>query len=81
LLNRKVLFREMIYNDDSKLVEIAEQRRRNINSLAIKRNIFRAFFDNLASVSRIETVMSSVNNKVDAFIVSVSHSLRNENLS
>lgn len=75
LLNCKVLFQEMIYNDDSKLVEIAEQRRRNIISLAIKRNIFRVFFDNLASVSRIETVMSSVNDEDDVFIVSVSHSL------
>ncbi len=79
MLNRKVLFREMIYNDDSKPVEIAEQRRRNITSLAIKRDIFRAFFDNLAPVSRIETVMSSVNDEDDAFIVSVSHSFRNEN--
>jgi len=79
MLNRKVLFREMIYNDDSELVEIAEQRRRNITSLAIKRDTFRAFFDNLAPVSRIETVMSSANDEGDAFIVSVSHSLRNEN--
>ncbi len=71
----------MIYNDDSKLDEIAEQRRRNIISLAIKRNIFCVFFDNLASVSCLETVMSSVNDKNDAFIVSVSHSLRNENLA
>lgn len=69
----------MIYNDDSKLVEIAEQRRRNIISLAIKRNIFCIFFNNLASVSCIETVMSSVNDEDDAFIISVSHSFRNEN--
>lgn len=79
MLNRKVLFQEMIYNDDLKLVEIAEQHRRNIIFLAIKRNIFRVFFDNLASVSRIETIMSSVNDEDDAFIVSVSHSFRNEN--
>jgi len=79
MLNRKVLFQEMIYNDDSKPVEIAEQRRRNITSLAIKRNTFRAFFGNLAPVSRIGTVMSSVNDEDDAFIVSVSHPSRNEN--
>lgn len=79
LLNRKVFFQEMIYNDDLKLVKIAEQRRRNIISLVIKRDIFRVFFDNLAPVSRIETVMSSVNDEDDAFVVSVSHSFRNEN--
>ncbi len=79
MLNRKVLFQEMIYNDDLKLIEITEQRWRNIISLAIKRNIFRVFFNNLVSVSCIKTVMSPVNDKDDAFIVSVSYSFRNEN--
>lgn len=69
----------MIYNDDLKLIEITEQRWRNIISLAIKRNIFRVFFNNLVSVSCIKTVMSPVNDEDDAFIVSVSHSFRNEN--
>jgi len=80
LLDRKVLFREMIYNDDSGPVEVAGQRRRNITSLAVKRNTFRAFFGNLAPVSRIGTVMSSANDGGDASTAPVSHSPRNENL-
>jgi len=63
-----------------KPVEVTEQRRRNIISLAIKRNTFRVFFNNLASVSRIETVMSFANDEDNAFTVSVSYSLKNENL-
>jgi len=79
LLDRKVLFREVIYNDDSEPVEVAGQRRRNITSLAVKRDTFRAFFGNLAPVSRIGTVMSSANDGGDASAVPVSHPPRNEN--
>lgn len=77
MLNREFLFREMIYNVDSKLFEVVEQRRRNIISLTIKRNIFRVFFDNLTFMSRVEIVMSFFNDEDDSFIVSVSDFLKN----
>jgi hypothetical protein len=78
MLDRKFLFRGVIYNDDSEPVEVAGQRRRNITSLAVKRDTFHAFFGNLAPVSRVGTVMSSANDGGDTSTVPVSHSPRNQ---
>ena len=79
MLNRKYLFRGVIYNDDLQPLDVAGQRRRNITSLAVKRDIFHTFFGNLAVVSRIETATSYTDDEGHTSTVPISHHPMNEN--